>query len=265
MGHQRLGSPPASKNLPQIVKMLVARETSTSDLVDAITEECSAALKRALKDAAFVEALWLFVRLPQAARSVDFAAALQAIGIRVPAAPSVTDIAIGFDTAVESAQRKSGADITDLSEMARQTGIAALSSLAEERLPSLWEPSHEDVRTTLATFCGPEKFGELSQRFFTGFVERTTHYFLDRELPRHVGSDKLVHSVGDLAAFDGAVRRHCAEATVIMRTFARDWLGKNAFHEGKNISRDDVVGFAAHASEKIRKELSIRSRGHATV
>lgn len=265
MGHQRLGSPPASKNLPQIVKMLVAGETCTADLVEAITEECNTALARALKDAAFVEALWLLVRLPQAAKADNFAEALRAIGMPVPAAPSVTDIAIGFDTAIERAQRKSGADITDLSEMARQAGIAALSSLTQERLPSLWEPNHEDLRTTLATFSAPEKFGELSQRFFTGFIERTIHYFLDRELPRHVGPDRLVHSVGDLATFDGAVGRHCAEATVIMRTFAKDWLGNNAFHQGKNISREDVVRFAAYASKKTSKELSIRSRGNAAV
>jgi hypothetical protein len=44
-----------------------------------------------------------------------------------------------------------------------------------------------------------------------------------------------------------------------MRAFAKDWLGNNAFHLGKDISRKDAAGFAHVAFEKIRKELSNRS------
>jgi hypothetical protein len=258
MGHQRL-APPASKNLPEIINLLVGGRASKTELVNAVAKACDLSLKRALKDPAFVEALWLFIRIPQAAKTGNFPEALRIMGVTVPDAPSIIDIVIGFESAIESVQRKATADITDLSEMAKLSGISALHSLAHERLPSLWQPTREDMRTTIATFTAPEKFGDLSQRFFTNFVEHTIHYFLDRELPRHIGPDNLVHSVGDLAAFDGAVRRHCAEATIIMRAFAKDWLGNNVYNKGKDISRHDVVGFAAHASEKIRKELAIRS------
>lgn len=260
MGHQRLGKLPASKNLPEIIALLLGGNASGEVLVDAVTMACDDMLQRALKDPAFVEAVWLLVRIPEAAKAHDFGDALRAIGIRVPPVPTATDIAAGFDAAVETVQRVRGSDITDLGEIARQAGIAALHSLTQERLPSLWRPIGDDVKTTIATFAGPDKFGELAQRFFTGFVERTIHYFLDRDIHRHIGPDKLVHSVGDMAAFDGGVRRHCTEATVIMRAFAKDWLAKNAIHGGKEITRRDISGFAAHASEKIRKELSIRSR-----
>jgi hypothetical protein len=40
MGHQRLGSPPASRNLPEIVRLLLAGETSGDVLAQAITKEC---------------------------------------------------------------------------------------------------------------------------------------------------------------------------------------------------------------------------------
>ena len=43
-----------------------------------------------------------------------------------------------------------------------------------------------------------------------------------------------------------------------MRAFAKDWLGKNHYKDGKPISRDDVRRFSAHAVEKIRIELDIR-------
>jgi hypothetical protein len=115
------------------------------------------------------------------------------------------------------------------------------------------------VRTTLATFVAPERFGELSHRFFTHLVEHNIQYFLDRETPRHIGPGRFAQSVGDLALHDSAVRRHCEETTIIMRAFAKDWLGNNAFHLGKDISRKDAAGFAHVAFEKIRKELSNRS------
>lgn len=47
--------------------------------------------------------------------------------------------------------------------------------------------------------------------------------------------------------------------SVIMRAFAKDWLGKNRFHLDKDLSRRDAAGFAAHAFTKIRAELSRRS------
>jgi hypothetical protein len=263
MGHQLL-TPPATRNLPEIIKLLVGGKASNADLVSATTSACEAALRRGVKDSAFVEALWLFVRIPKAANTDDFAKALRDIGIVVRYQPSLTDIIIGYDAAVERAQRIARSDITDLGEMARHAGISALSSLADERLPGLWEPTRDDVRTTLAAFCAPEKFGALAQRFFTNFVKRTIHYFLDRALPKHIGEGKLVPSIGDLTVFDSAVTRHCAEATVIMRRFARDWLGKNAFAEKKEISRPDIARFAAYASEKIRKELLIRSASAET-
>lgn len=261
MGHQRLAPLPASKNLPEIIGLILAGDAPDAQLVDAVTKACDTMLQRGIKDQAFIEVLWLLVRIPQAAASPNIKEALQAIGIDVPEQPSATDIVVGFDAAVEVAQRRHDNGITDLSEIARQAGIAALYSLLEERLPALWQPTAEDLRTTLATFAGPEKFGELSQRFFANFTGRTIHYFLDRDIHRHVGPEKLAQSIGDLRIFDTAVEHHGREASMIMRAFAKDWLGKNVFKEGKEISCGDVKGFAAHASDKIRKELEIRSKG----
>ncbi len=115
MGHQRLGSPPASKNLPEIINLLISGEASTAELVDAVTTATEAALTRALKDSAFVEALWLLVKIPKAAEAENFSDALRSIGISVPDNPSATDLVVGFDAAMEAAQRKVGGDVTDLS------------------------------------------------------------------------------------------------------------------------------------------------------
>ena len=139
--------------------------------------------------------------------------------------------------------------------------MAALYGVFNERLPSLWSATPQDERTTLATLASTERFSELAQRFFTGLLEGHIQYFLDREIPRQIGSAGFVQCVADTHRFDEALRRHCTETTMIMRTYARDWLGKNQFHLQKNPSRDDVTKFAAYAFDKIRTELAVRGAG----
>jgi hypothetical protein len=265
MGHQRLGRLPATRNLPEIISLLLEGSDATDVLVDEVTRFCGQALLRALHDPAFIEALWLFVSVPQAAAAEDFRVALAELGLPVPDQPSPTDILVGFDAALENAQRQPGAAITDLSEMARQAGLSALAGLMDERLPSLWDVRHEDVQVTLASFAAPHRFGDFAQRFFTNFVERVIHYFVDRAMHDCVGPDQIAYSLGDIGGFDDAVRRHCDEATIIMRAFAKDWLAKNVLHEGKMISRQDCRNFASYASRKIDSELMIRSGRNETV
>jgi hypothetical protein len=43
-----------------------------------------------------------------------------------------------------------------------------------------------------------------------------------------------------------------------MRAFARDWLGKNHYKEGRAISRSDIRQFSAYVVEKIGIELENR-------
>ena len=259
MGHVRLGQPPASKKWREIVSYLAEADVSVAELADAVAGASEKSLARATKDPAFIEALWLLLKVPQAAKAERFAEALRELGVSVPASPSVTEVVVGMDAAVTAAQRRHAPDVTDLSEIAKHAAIAALHGVISERLPGLWSPTREDERTTIATLAAPERFGELCQRFFTKLVEHNLQYFLDRETPKHIGPGRMAQSVGDLALLDRDIRRHCEETTIIMRAFARDWLGHNAYHLGKDISRQDAAGFAHVALQKIRKELSIRN------
>ena len=58
--------------------------------------------------------------------------------------------------------------------------------------------------------------------------------------------------------FNEAIRRHCDEVALIMRAFARDWLGKNHSRDGKQVTKDDIRRFSGHTVEKIRIELDQR-------
>jgi hypothetical protein len=63
MGHQRLGTLPAQRKLPEIVRFLLDGGLPTADLVDEVTDIGRDALARAAEDPVFIEALWLLARL----------------------------------------------------------------------------------------------------------------------------------------------------------------------------------------------------------
>lgn len=258
MGHQRLGKLPAHRLLPEIVRYLVMGGTPTADLVDHVSEFGREALKLALKDPVFIEALWLLIRLPQAAASENFPAALGEIGMVGATPTSQSDVLVSYDRALEKVQRQLHAGATDLGEIARRAGLSALGEAIRGALPTLWAPTAADVRVSVAALKGTEHFAALAHRFYANFVERVIHYYVDRNLHNMVGSDRVARSVHDLRTFNEAIRRHCDESALIMRAFARDWLGKNHYQDGKQLSQDDVRRFSAHAAEKIRMELAMR-------
>jgi len=101
MGHQRLGTLPAHRLLPEIVRYLVTGGTPTEDLVDQVTDVSRDALKLAVNDPVFIEALWLLVRVPQAAASKNFQAALAELGVTGVTLPSLSDVLVSYDRALE--------------------------------------------------------------------------------------------------------------------------------------------------------------------
>jgi hypothetical protein len=183
---------------------------------------------------------------------------MAALGLRGPPPKSLPELLVAYDAALEHVQRRSFAGSTDLGEMARQAALGALAETVQQRLPVLWQPTAEDLRHSLSALKNADAFADLAQRFHSRFVDRVIHYYLDRNLHRMIAPDKTTKSVNDLEAFNGAIRRHCDEASLIMRAFARDWLGKNFYKEGKSLTRDDVRRFASHSVEKIRIELAQR-------
>lgn len=257
MGHQRLGKLPTHRYLPDIVRYLVSGGTPTGILVDQVTAVGQDALKRALKDPVFVEALWLLIKLPQAAASKDFGAALRDIGMGMKPPGSAAELIVAYDNALERVQRRSYVGATDLGDIARQAGTAALAEAVESGMP-MWSPSAVDLQASVAGLRSPEKFGALAHHFHANIVERVIHYYVDRNLHSLVGADRVVRSVHDLTTYKSAIRRHCIEAALIMRAFARDWLGKNQYRDGKDISRDDARRFSAYSIAKIGIELNNR-------
>lgn len=261
MGHIKLGKPPVTREWRKVIELLHDSGRPISELAAAVERAADASLSQAADDPAFVEAFYRLLQIPAAVKSSNIQENLARLGIHVPLSPTLDDVLVGLDQALEVARRRLQRGATDFGLIAKASAISALKSLVHERAPTLWGASANDDLATLATFASPKGFGDLARRFFTNMLESHLNYFLDRETPRHIGVGRRLKSIGDLADFDLAVRRHCEETTLIMHRYAQDWLGKNRFHLGKELDRDDARDFASYAFAKIRTEMSARSVG----
>ena len=256
MGHQRLGRLPAHRLLPEIVRYLVEGGTPTADLVDQVTQVGQDALELGLKDPVFVEALWFLIRIPQAAGTADLPNWFQDLDPPLATSPSFSELLVAYDAALERVQRRSNASATDLGEMARQAGLAAFAEAVRDGLPGLWAPAAEDVRHAAAALRRPDRFAAMAHRFYANFVERVIHYYIDRNLHRMVGPGRVARSVHDLRSFDEAIRRHCDEAALIMRAFARDWLERTTSRTARRYSGTMFRRFSGYTAQKIQAELA---------
>jgi hypothetical protein len=210
-----------------------------------------------------LEAVWLLVRIPLAARSADFAAALRGCGMDVGDDPGVLDVAVGYSLAVD-AKMPNGAGRTDLGEMAQNAGVETINATLDPRTSSLWGSGPEDVRRAFAALATAAQFGTLARRFFGRFVFKCLSYMLSKTLPDHIGEGKRFRTVADQTRFVKAVEVHCAEAAVRVEEYAGDWFSLHRFQTAGDIGRAETRRFLGYAMEKLTTELRDREGGRGS-
>lgn len=258
MGHVRLARLPATRRWKEVVELLTEGGSSYEELASLSAEAAEQSLKNLTENPVFIEAVWLLSRIPQAAKEANFEQALQELGIPVRSPLTVAGLLSGFSQAIEKVIREQRGKRNDFGEMAKNAGIAALSQMIQKSLPKLWSNhTPEDVRHAVASLYSSENFSEIAQEFFSGFTEKHLRYYLDRELPKHVGPGKYLPSLGALDDFNKALHAHCQESSVIMQIFARDWRGKK-YHQNKLPTRKSIQGFTHITLDKMRKEFKQR-------
>jgi hypothetical protein len=264
MGHVRLGKLPATRQWKDVIDLLGAHELAVAAIAAGVERCADRSLSTAVQDPGFVESFWLLLKIPQAAAKDDRQLALKSLGIIVPPNPGLADVTAGFEEAFDRFRQRCVTGFTDFAVIAKNAAIATLVSLTYARGPQLWTQTAEEERATVAGLASSTGFAELAQTFFTNVLRGYLRYFLDRELPRHIGVGQALASIPDAEHFDEAVRNHRRETTVIMRAFARDWIGRHAFHLHEDIGRENAAAFASYAFAKIRTELNRRSGSLAT-
>ena len=161
---------------------------------------------------------------------------------------------VAYDSALEKVQRRSHAGNTDLGEIARRAGLSAFGEAVRDRLPSLWDPTAEDVRASVSALKGTEQFASMALRVSSSKSFTTTWIAISTTWSAAIGSRSR------LTIFGPSMRRSGDTVTnELWSSHLRQGLaGEEPLKDGKQITGDDVRRFSAYTVEKIRLELEQR-------
>ena len=262
MGHQKFGPPPRTVRWKRTVAM-IAGGAAAGPVAAAAAAAAEGGLDKAAADHGVIEAVWLLMRLPLAARLGDFAGGLRDCGLDVPDDPGLMDVVGAVADAVDAAMPNNRGR-TDLGEMAQHAAHEALVAVVGGRLAArLFDPDPDDVRAEFARVGTEKQFGLFARDFFARFVAKCLSFHLSRVLPDHVGAGRRFRTLADVAAFRRGVDAYCREAAGIVELYSGGWFGKERFYSGGEVSRDAVRKFVWYGMTKLTDELRLRNHAHA--
>ncbi|MGX9352230.1 hypothetical protein ACS3QZ_13590 [Shimia sp. W99] len=255
MGHIRLGTLPRTKKWREVVS-LIDSEASIDVIAEAAAKASELDLSRATKDPRFQFISSLLVRLPLLARMPGFEDALLDLGVGENALSSVTGLLAGLELAIDRQSFRFGAS-SDAGELAKTALLETLSVQLRDRLPSLFEPTPQEIRAALGSFASGNRFADLARDFFARLTYRSLDYYLSRELANHTGQDKRFADDAQRVAFQQALAQHTFEASRIVREFAGGWYGKTVWQK-QSLDQEAIDHFTQYAFKKMRTELGRR-------
>ncbi|MEL6958771.1 MAG: hypothetical protein AAGL89_07470 [Pseudomonadota bacterium] len=127
-------------------------------------------------------------------------------------------------------------------------------------MPSLFEPTPQEIRAALGKFASGEQFAVLARDFFARLTYRSLDYYLSRELANHTGQDKRFASDAERVAFQQALAQHTFEASRIVQEYSGGWYGKTVWQK-QALDQASIDRFTQYAFKKMRSELGPRRAG----
>lgn len=258
MGHNRLGYLPKTKYWNEVVA-LIAGGAAADQVAEATMKAAESAFQYAANDKGVIEAVWLLMRLPQAARSDDLSVALSEIGVSIPIQAGVFDIVASVGDAIDRTLTHNRGR-TDLGEMAQNALLETLTDTLERRTNGLFETGPEDVKRELGRLATVKEFGGVARDFFGRLMSKTMDYFVSRVVSNSLGEGKRFQTIADQAAFTKSLSQHCRESSRIVQSYSGEWLSKANWQTGRNVSREDVRAFTGYAMTKISADLRLGLR-----
>lgn len=257
MGHIRLGNLPRTRKWQQVVA-LIEGGAGTAQIANATITAAEKGLKLAAEDKGLVETIWLLTQLPLAARSDNFAQALQSTGLDVSDSPSLMEVIGAFSDAIDKKLANNGGR-TDLGEMAQMAASETMAEIIGSRTQSLFGTTPDDVKNAFFKLATNKQFSTFARDFFSRLTNKCLDYFVSRAVAHHVGEGRRFRTLAQQGEFTKALGTHSREASRIVEDFSGGWFSKTNW-EKKGISRQDAAGFAHVAMKKIVAELKEGAR-----
>ncbi|KMK68596.1 hypothetical protein [Puniceibacterium sp. IMCC21224] len=255
MGHIRLGTLPQSRKWRDVVRLLDS-SAPLEDVAQAAARASETDLRRASDDPNFQFVTQLLVHLPLLARAPGYEAAMADLGIAASSLDSLTGLLAGVNDAIGQHAFEQGRS-SDAGEMAKAALIESLSAQMRDRLPTLFDPTPQEIRKVLASFASGQNFAILARHFFARLSYRSLDYYLSRELANHTGAGKRFADDARRTEFSRALSQHTFEASRTVETYAGGWYGKTVWKE-QTLSQDKINDFTRYAFKKMRSELGRR-------
>lgn len=160
MGHARMSPLPTTRKWREVVA-LIGCGASAMQVASATLKACEKELGKAADDPGVVEAVWLLMRLPLAARGDDFVHELFQIEVDVPPVSELPDLLSGVTDAIDRALFNS-CRRTDLGELAQTAATETLAEHLGERLGGMFDTSAEELQAELARLDTAKQFGRFA-------------------------------------------------------------------------------------------------------
>jgi len=188
MGHIRLGNLPRTRKWQQVVA-LIEGGAGTAQIANATITAAEKGLKLAAEDKGLVETIWLLTQLPLAARSDNFAQALQSTGLEVSDSPSLMEVIGAFSDAIDKKLANNGGR-TDLGEMAQMAASETMAEIIGSRTQSLFGTTPDDVKNAFSKLATNKQFSTFARDFFSRLTNKCLDYFVSRAVAHHVGEGR---------------------------------------------------------------------------
>ncbi len=257
MGHVLIGPLPRTRKWVRVVELIHAG-AGAAQVATAATAAAERWFEKAANDPGVVETVWLLMRLPLAARTDDFAAALRGCGLSVSDDPGLWEVVTATTEAIDR-RMPNGRGRTDLGEMAQMAAAETLTAVVGGRLNGLLGTDPEEVRAEFARLRTSKQFGLFARDFFARFTSKVLDFFLSKTLPDQVGEGKRFRTLAQQSAFEAALDTHCRETARILEGYAGDWLMKHNYEEGGDVARESAAAFTDYAMTKLTGELRRRA------
>lgn len=254
MGHLRLGRLPKTLRWREVVELLDSSPGDAAAIAQATVEAAEGRLRELARDPSLSYCFWLLTRIAWASRSEQFAAELDDLQVGLSPGASV----LTFISELTDRVRNELSDSPESGPFSELASLALRRTLTEtigQQGPSLFGSSLDDLQDAFRAYSTRAQFGVLARRFFGDFLARTLRFFVDRELPNHVGVSAGLSGVAEGVEFKEALDLYARQSAGILEEFAAGWYSKHNWESAGRISLDETRGFTAVALRKLRMEL----------
>lgn len=250
MGHIRLGRLGTSSSWQALIAQLDLAAVDVRVVAMSTADGAQSRLSSMRNDPVLGYCVWLLSRLATAARSDDFPGEARHLGIVVRPGETAFSL-IGQVNALVITEVNRHPASGPFGEIAATAVKRTLLETIVSRQGTLLDSTVGDLADVVRRQTTNRAFGDLTVRFFGDVLARTLRFYVDKELPFHIGAESGFSTIETSQEFLLDLDRYSRQSARIVETFAAEWLSKYAYFEHGMISRDQAQAFAAHALQKL--------------